>query len=131
MTTEPQGREPVQAPPIKASFEINGRQGIQLPESMLPKDADGKPMRVASDKFADQHLEAYRAQGVGEDVLQQLRDRKPVSAEEQSLARHRLNALKADPEWSRKYLAGGAEERKTMATLSIILGSPTAEKAAS
>jgi hypothetical protein len=122
----PAGREPIEPQPIKATFHVNNMQGIQVPDSLIPKGEDGKPLPAAPDPLVDRHIESYRAQGVAEDVLQQLRDRKPVSQEEYNLAQHRSRALKSDPAFVKRYLDNGVEERRIMATLSIILGSSIA-----
>jgi hypothetical protein len=130
MTTEPSapaapttGREPVEQPPIKATFIFNTQQGIQVPESLIPKGEDGKALPAAADPLLDRRLESYRKFGVGEDVIKQVAERQPVSEAEYRLAQHRSAALKQDPSFVKRYLDGGVEERKTMMTLSIILGS--------
>ena len=56
-------------------------------------------------------------------MIKQVAERKPVSETEYRLAQHRLESLKGDPAFVRKYLDGGVDERRTMMTLSIILGS--------
>lgn len=119
----PVAREPIEPPPIKAVFHVNKTQGIGIPDSLIPKGADGKPVAAAPDPLAERQLETYRKFGVGEDVIKQVSERHPVSAEEYRLAQHRSAALKNDPAWVKRYLDGGVEERRTMMTLSIILGS--------
>jgi hypothetical protein len=111
------GREPVEQPPIKAVWHINQTQGIVIPESLYP---DGKAPAPTVD---ERHLETYRQFGVGEDVIKQIAERRPVSEAEYRLAQHKSSALKSDPVFVRRYLEGGVEERRTMMTLSIILGS--------
>lgn len=111
------GREPVEAPPIKATFVFNTAQGIQPPASLFP---DGKiPPPVVDER----HLETYRKFGVGEDVIKQVAERHPVTEAEYRLAQHKSAALKQDPAFVRRYLDGGVEERRIMMTLSVILGS--------
>jgi hypothetical protein len=111
------GREPVESPPIKATFHINNTQGIQVPENLFP---DGKIPAPAVD---ERHLETYRRFGVSEEVIKQVADRQPVSLAEYNLAQHKVAALKGDPAFVKRYLDGGVDERRTMMTLSIILGS--------
>jgi hypothetical protein len=120
------GREPVEAPPIKANFHISNVQGIQVPESLLPKGEDGKPLLTPA--VDERQLETYRKFGVGEDVIKQVAERHPVSETEYRLAQHKLASLKGDPSFVRKYLDGGVEERRIMMTLSVILGSIRKEK---
>jgi len=90
-------REPVEAPPIKAVFHVNKTQGIGIPDSLIPKDADGKPVTPAADPLAERQLETYRRFGVSEDVIKQVAERKPVSETEYRLAQHRLESLKEIP----------------------------------
>jgi hypothetical protein len=122
------GREPVEQPPIKATFIFNTQQGIQVPESLIPKGEDGKALPASADPLLDRRLESYRKFGVGEDVIKQVAERQPVSEAEYRLAQHRSAALKQDPSFVKRYLDGGVEERKTMMTLSIILGSRIKEE---
>jgi hypothetical protein len=117
------GREPVQPPPIKATFIFNTQQGIQVPESLIPKGEDGKALPAPADPLLERQLETYRKFGVSEDVIKQVAERHEVSEAEYRLAQHRSSSLKADPGWVKRYLEGGVEERRTMMTLSIILGS--------
>jgi hypothetical protein len=115
--TNTAGRGPVEQPPIKATFHINNTQGIQVPEGLFP---EGKIPAPAVD---ERHLDTYRKFGVSEDVIKQVAERQPVSEAEYRLAQHKSAALKQDPAFVRRYLDGGVEERRTMMTLSIILGS--------
>jgi hypothetical protein len=123
----PAGR-PVEQPPIKATFIINGTQGIQVPESLIPKGQDGKALPAPADPLLERQLDTYRRFGVGEDVIAQVAARQPVSEAEYQLALHKSAALKSDPAFVKRYLDGGVEERKTMMTLSIILGSRIKEE---
>ena len=121
--TPPAGtREPVEAPPIKATFHINNTQGIQVPEGLFP---EGK---VPTPEVDPRQLETYRKFGVSEDVIKQVAERQPVSETEYRLAQHRLASLKGDPAFVRKYLDGGVDERRTMMTLSLILSSSIKEE---
>jgi hypothetical protein len=115
-------REPVETPPIKATFHINNTQGIQVPEGLFP---EGKVPTPAVD---ERQLETYRKFGVSEDVIKQVADRQAVSEMEYRLAQHRLASLKGDPAFVRKYLDGGVDERRTMMTLSLILSSSIKEE---
>jgi hypothetical protein len=124
----PAGREPVQPPPIKATFIFNTQQGIQVPESLIPKGEDGKPVPAPPDPLLARQLDTYRKFGVGEDVIAQVAARQPVSEAEYQLAQHKSAALKQDPSFVKRYLDGGVEERKIMMTLSIILGSRIKEE---
>lgn len=115
-------REPVEAPPIKAVFHINNTQGIHVPEHLFP---EGKAPAPVVD---ERQLDTYRKSGVSEDVIKQVADRRPVTPEEYRLAQHRSDALKRDPAFVKRYLEGGVDERRTMMTLSIILGSKIKEE---
>jgi hypothetical protein len=120
-------REPVEPPPIKATFHINNTQGIVIPESLLPKDADGKPLPPSPDPSVDIRIGMWRSHGVGEDILAQVREGKPVSAREYELAEHKRTSLMSDKGFVQKYLDGDSESRRTMALISIILGSKIKE----
>ena len=91
VTSSAAGREPVEAPPIKASFHINNTQGIQVPEGIFP---DGKIPAPAVD---ERQLETYRKFGVSEDVIKQVAERHPVSETEYRLAQHRLEFSEGRP----------------------------------
>ena len=88
-----------------------------MPESLYP---DGK---VPAPVVDERHLDTYRQFGVSEDVIKQVAERHPVSQAEYNLAQHKVASLKADPAFVKRYLEGGVDERRTMMTLSIILGS--------
>jgi hypothetical protein len=118
------GREPVEAPPIRATFTINTGQGIQVPESLLPKGEDGKPLLTPSDPYANRHLERYRRVGVDEASLQQYREGKPISRQEHDLTQYKIDALKRDPVFSRNYLDGRAEETRIFSQLHKHLSLP-------
>jgi hypothetical protein len=118
---ETTGREPIEPPPIAATFHINNTQGIHVPEGLFP---EGK---IPTPEVDQRQLETYRKFGVSEDVIKQVADRQPVSETEYRLAQHRLASLKGDPAFVRKYLDGGVDERRTMMTLSIILSSKIKE----
>jgi hypothetical protein len=113
--------------PIKANWHINGTQGIVIPESLSPKGEDGKPLPPAPDPSVDIRISMWRSYGVGEDVLAQVREGKPVSAQEYELAQHKRTALMSDRAWVGKYLDGDVKARRQMALVSIILGSKIGE----
>ena len=64
---------------------------------------------------------------MGEDILAQVREGKPVSAQEYELAEHKRTSLMSDKGFVQKYLDGDSESRRTMALISIILGSKIKE----
>jgi hypothetical protein len=113
--------------PIKANWYIHNTQGIVIPESLLPTDADGKPLPLAPDPSIEARINTFRGFGVGEDVLEQVRAGKPVSEQEYNLAQHKKTSLMQDKAWVQKYFDGDQEARRTMATISIILGSKIKE----
>jgi hypothetical protein len=57
------------------------------------------------------------------EVLQQVRERRPVSTEEYQRAAAEKKQLFRDKEWVRKYFDGDRAARRQMALISIILGS--------
>ena len=95
---------------------------------MLPKGEDGKPLPAAPDPSVDIRINMWRGFGVGEDVLAQVREGKPVSAQEYELAQHKRTSLMSDRAWVGKYLDGDMEARRTMSLISIILGSKIKEE---
>lgn len=117
----------VEPAPIKVNWYINSTQGIVIPESLLPKDADGKPLPLAPDPSIEFRINTFRGFGVGEDVLEQVRAGKPVSEQEYNLAQHKKTSLMQDKAWVQKYFDGDQEARRTMAMISIILGSKIKE----
>jgi hypothetical protein len=117
------GRPPIDAPPIRAVWHINTAQGIQVSESLIPKGEDGKALPAPPDPLLARRLDTYRKFGVPEDVIRQVAERHEVSETEYRLAQHKSAALKSDPAYVKRFLDGGVEERRTMMTLSIILGS--------
>jgi hypothetical protein len=125
--TPADGSEVVDRAPIKANWHINGTQGIVIPESLLPKDADGKPLPVPPDSSIEARIATFRSFGVDESVLQQVREGKPVSEQEYVLAQHKKTSLMQDRAWVQKYLDGDQDARRTMAMISIILGSKIKE----
>jgi hypothetical protein len=100
---------------IKAIYHFG--QGVPVPESMKAGAVS------TADAQREAMGEAFRAQGVPEDVLAQQRARTPVTQQEFDLATHRKNALMQDKEWRKRYFDGGVNERREFATLHIILGS--------
>lgn len=57
------------------------------------------------------------------EVLQQVRERRPVSADEFKLAQAERKRLMADREFVKKYFDGDRDARRRMSLVSIILGS--------
>jgi hypothetical protein len=101
------------APKINVGFHFG--QGVAVPEHM--KAGAVSPADAARALTAD----TFRSFGVDEAVLAQRGQ--PVSETEYKLAQHRKTSLMQDRTWVQKYLDGDQEARRTMATLSIILGS--------
>jgi hypothetical protein len=122
------GREPIEPPPIKATFHINTTTGVQIPDSLIPKGEDGKPLPAPPDPILERRLDSYRRDGVAEEVVQQFREGKSIPQEEHNLAWHRLKALEKDPVFYRRYLDGGVEERRIMRTLTGLMGLPIKEE---
>jgi hypothetical protein len=79
-------------------------------------------------KAAAARIATFRSFGVGEDVLEQVRSGKPVSEQEYTLAQHKKTSLMQDRAWVQKYLDGDQDARRTMAMISIILGSKIKEE---
>lgn len=71
-----------------------------------------------------QHSEVWRKEAdLPADVLAQVRERRPVSADEYRAAVHAKERMLGDREWAKRYMDGGRAERREMALVSIILGS--------
>lgn len=111
------------AEPEKMNIKIHFGQGVAVPESMKAGAvSSAEPMREMA-------IETFRGMGVDEAVLQQARERTPITEHEFNLAQHKLTSLKQDRAWVQKYLQGDMECRRVMGTLSILLGSPIKEAA--
>jgi hypothetical protein len=59
------------------------------------------------------------------EVVEQLKNGGPVSAEEQRWAKQQKSQLLQDRQWAERYLEGGRAERQQMVLLNTILTSPT------
>jgi hypothetical protein len=131
MTEAPQGTLPAagaDTPPAdqqKVDIKFHIGKGINLPEGSLP--AGWTP---AVDPSVDLRINTFRSLGVGEDVLEQVRAGKPVSEQEYTLAQHKKTSLMQDKAWVAKFLDGDQDARRTMAMISIILGSKIKEEKA-
>jgi hypothetical protein len=110
-------KTPADTAPATQKITFHFGQGVQVPEGM-------KEGAVSSaDVIREKTLDTFRGMGVPEEVLQQARARTPVSRREYELAQHKRASLLKDRGWVAKYLDNDQEARRTMGTLSIILGS--------
>jgi hypothetical protein len=105
---------------VDVKFHIGG--AINLPEGSLPAG-----FTPTADPSVDLRINTFRSLGVSEPVLDQVRAGKPISRMEYDLAQHKKTSLMQDKAWVAKYLDGDQDARRTMATLSIILGSKIRE----
>lgn len=99
---------------------IHFGQGVPVPE--------GYTVVSNADAMREATADTFRAMGVDEAVLAQRGQ--PVSATEYKLAQFKKTSLFQDVAWRERYLNGDVEARRTMATLSIILGSSIKEEPA-
>jgi hypothetical protein len=112
---------PNSAEPAKQKITIHFGQGVTVPDDMKANAvSSAEPMR-------EMVIETFRGMGVDEAVLQQARERTPITQHEYNLAQHKLASLKQDRAWVEKYLQGNMECRRVMGTLSILIGSPIKE----
>lgn len=86
----------------------------------------GVQINVAPDSTAaarESVADVWRGWGVPEDVLQQVRERRPVSADEYKRALALKKQFHGSKDWVRKLFDGDIEARRQSALISIILGS--------
>jgi hypothetical protein len=114
-TEKPEGGAPPE--PQKMTIAVHYGQGVTPPEGAVP----------SADVMLERTADVFRSYGVDEAVLQQRGQ--PVSREEYTLAEHRKSSLVRDKGFVARWMDGDVEALKTMATLSIILGSKIKDEA--
>jgi hypothetical protein len=115
LSTENDGAPPPE--PQKMTIAVHYGAGVTPPEGAVP----------SADAMLERTAEVFRSYGVDEAVLAQRGQ--PVSQEEYNLAVHRKASLFRDKGFIARYMDNDREALKTMATLSIILGSKIKDEA--
>jgi hypothetical protein len=81
-------------------------------------------------QLSTSHLKMWiddaRSIGVPDEALEELNSGDPIDAGTKQEAEVKRNDLMTDPDFVKRYLAGGVEERRTMALLNIIKLAPVA-----
>jgi hypothetical protein len=121
MTTEgtpPAGEGSSTPEPQKINVAVYYGPGVTPPEGAT----------ALPDRALEMRVNTFRSYGVPEVVLEQVRAGKPVTEQEYTLAQAKKSSLMQDKGWVQKYLDGDQDARRTMAMISIILGSKIKEE---
>jgi hypothetical protein len=84
-----------------------------------------KPPPPTDPANVEQMIDHLRSRAdISEEVANQIRQGRPVTAYERSLAEQRKQQCFRDKEWVRRYLDGGRSESTELALLTVVLAAP-------
>jgi hypothetical protein len=105
---------------------LNGGLVERAEMDRITKAISPPPVAVRTDTVSmDQHVAAFKewAGEISPEIEAELREQRPVSPREHSLAKQRKAERMSDRQWVVKYLDGGRAEAREMALLNLILSS--------